>query len=284
MSDRVVLVTGANRGIGYEAIKYLSQQLPSSTILLSSRSEKNGDEAISKMKESLPSHKFDNVKVIQLDITDSTSLSSAVSTIKEKYGKLTDLLHNTGISNVNGDNMSPEVIDVNVRCAKETIEAFLPIMPESGKIALVSSEVGAWYTAAADQSLRAKLEDVPSNNWSTIEKYIKDWIAFSKDESSEIKWSPTTSMLDQAYGVSKALVTAWARNFSSTCKIPLAIVCPGYCATELNGWSGPRSAEVGGISVAWPLLNEFESGHFYQDGKDLPIVFPMPKEFFQKKE
>jgi hypothetical protein len=31
-------------------------------------------------------------------------------------------------------------------------------------------------------------------------------------------------------------------------------------------------------------LNEFESGHFYQDGKDLPIVFPMPKEFFQKKE
>jgi len=236
------------------------------------------------MQESLPSHKFDNVSVIQLDITDSSSLSSAVTSIKEKYGKLTDLLHNTGIAAVDGDNMSPDILDVNVRCAKETIEAFLPIMPESGKIALVSSEVGAWYAAGADQSLRQKLEDVPSNDWETINKYIKDWVAFSKNESSSIKWSPTSSMLDQAYGVSKALVTAWARNFASTSKIPIAIVCPGYCATELNGWSGPRSAEVGGISVAWPLLNEFESGHFYQDGKDLPIVFPMPKEFFQKKE
>jgi NAD(P)-dependent dehydrogenase (short-subunit alcohol dehydrogenase family) len=284
MSDRVVLVTGANRGIGYEAVKYLSQQLPSATILLSSRSIKNGEEAIKKMQTDTPSSKFSNVEVVQLDITDSSSLSSAVTTIKDKYGKLTDLLHNTGIANVNGDNMSTDVLDVNVRCAKETIDAFLPIMPSSGKIALVSSEVGAWYTAAADESLRAKLEDVPSNDWSTIQKYIKDWTSFAKNESSELKWNPTSSMLDQAYGTSKAIVTAWARHFARESKIPIAIVCPGYCATELNGWSGPRSAEQGGISVAWPLLNDFETGHFYQDGKDLPIVFPMPKEFFEKKE
>jgi len=284
MSDRVVLVTGANRGIGYEAVKHLSQQLPQSTILLSSRSLSNGEEAIKKMQTDTPSHKFDNVEVVQLDITDSSSLSSAVKTIKEKYGKLTDLLHNTGIADVKGDGMSPDVLDVNIRCAKETIEAFLPIMPSSGKIALVSSEVGAWYTAAADEQLRAKLEDVPSNDWATIQKYVADWTSFAKGESAELKWNPTSSMLDQAYGTSKALVTAWARNFATQSKIPLAIVCPGYCATELNGWSGPRSAEVGGISVAWPLLNDFESGHFYQDGKDLPIVFSMPKDFFEKKE
>lgn len=278
---RVVLVTGANRGIGYEAVKYLSQQLPNAKILLSSRSVENGNAAIKKMKEEVSSHDFSNVEVIELDITKPASLSSAVNTIREKSGKLTDLLHNTGISNVGGDNMSPEILNVNVRNAKDTIDAFLPIMPtKTGRIALVSSEVGAWYTDAADASLREKLEDVSNNEWPTINKYIDDWVAFAQGKSSSLKWSPTSNMLDQAYGVSKALLTAWARNFAQTeTKVPIAIVCPGYCATELNGFSGHRSATQGGISVAWPLLNDFDTGHFYQDGKDMPIVYPMPKHF-----
>lgn len=287
MSDsRVLLVTGANRGIGYEAVKYLSQQLPNDTILLSSRSVENGNAAIKKMKEEESGHDFSNVEVIELDITKQASLSSAVNTIREKYGELNDLLHNTGISNVNGDNMSTEILNVNVRNAKDTIDAFLPLMPaKTGRIALVSSEVGAWYMAAADASLREKLEDVSNNEWPTIDKYIDDWVAFAQGKSSSLKWSPMSSMLDQAYGVSKALLTAWARNFAQTeTKVPIAIVCPGYCSTELNGFSGPRSAAQGGISVAWPLLNDFETGHFYQDGKDLPIVYPMPKTFFEDKE
>ena len=284
-ASRVILVTGANRGIGYEAVKYLSQQLPNDKILLSSRSVENGDAAIKKMREEDSAHDYSNVEVIELDITKQDSLSSAVKTIRDKYGKLTDLLHNTGIASVNGDNMSPEILNVNVRNAKDTIEAFLPLIPaETGRISLVSSEVGAWYAAGTDESLRSKLEDVSNNDWPTIEKYVDDWVAFSQCKSASLKWSPTSSMLDQAYGVSKALVTAWARHFAQTeTKVPIAIVCPGYCATELNGWSGHRSAAQGGISVAWPLLNNFETGHFYQDGKDLPIVFPMPSDYFEKK-
>jgi NAD(P)-dependent dehydrogenase (short-subunit alcohol dehydrogenase family) len=285
MSDnRVILVTGANRGIGYEAVKYLSQQLPTDKILLSSRSVQNGETAIEKMKKEQSGHDFSNVEVIELDITKQASLSSAVDVIREKYGKLTDLLHNTGISNVNGDNMSPEILNVNVRNAKDTIEAFLPLIPaKTGRIALVSSEVGAWYADSADESLRAKLEDVSNNDWPTIEKYVDDWVAFSQGKPSSLKWSPTSNMLNQAYGVSKALVTAWARNFAQTeTKLPLAIVCPGYCATELNGFSGPRPASQGGVSVAWPLLNDYKTGNFYQDGKDLPIVFPMPENLFEK--
>ena len=279
--SRVILVTGANRGIGYEAVKYLSQQLPNDKILLSSRSIKNGEEAIKKMKDEQSKHDFSNVEVIELDVTKSDSLSKAVDTISSKYGKLTDLLHNTGISNVNGDGMSPEILDVNIRCAKNTIEAFLPLIPaKTGKIALVSSEVGAWYKAAADPELQAKLDDVPNNTYSTIEKYVNDWVAYSKGEDHSNKWLPTDNMVGQAYCTSKAIVTAWARHFAETeTKVPIAIVCPGYCATELNNWSGPRSAEVGGISVAWPLLNDFKTGHFYQDGKDLPIAFPMPQDF-----
>lgn len=276
--DRIVLVTGANRGIGYEAVKYLSQQLPHAKVLLSSRSVDSGYAAVKKMQVEVPDHDFSNVEVIQLDITDSESLAAAVETVLRKFGQLTDLLHNTGIADVKGDLHTPEILDVNVRCAKDTVESFLPIIPaKTGRISLVSSQVGAWYAAAADPEIQVRLNDVSKNDYNTIAKLINDWIAFSQGESSELNWNPPNDMLSSAYGVSKALITAWVRHFAQTeTKVPIAIVCPGYCQTELTGGQGSRSAAQGAYSVAWPLLNEFNSGHFYQDGNDLPHVYSMP--------
>lgn len=279
-NQRVILVTGANKGIGYEAVKYLSQQLPDANIYLASRSIDNGNAAIKKMQESVPGHSFANVEVIKLDITKQSSLDAAVDTIRAKHGKLTDLLHNSGIANFGGPN-SPEVLEVNVWGARNTIETFLPLIPaKTGKIALVSSEVGAWYTAATSPETRAKLEDVAANDWPKVESYANDWIAFSQNKPSSVDWPATDNMLTQAYSASKALVSAWARHFASTHPdTPLAIVCPGYCATDLNNNAGFRPASIGGESVAWPLLNYYENGHFYQDGKDLPFSFPIPEDF-----
>lgn len=285
MSDqRVILVTGANKGIGYEAVKYLSQQVPDAVVYLASRSVDNGNAAVTKMQESVPGHSFSNVKVVELDITKQASLDAAVETVRSEHGKLTDLLHNSGIASFDSDPNSPDVLEVNVRGARNTIETFLPIIPaKTGKIVLVSSEVGAWYTATVEPATRDKLEDVGANDWNKVESYMKDWVAHSKGEPASVAWPPADNMLTQAYCASKALVTAWARNFASThTDTPLAIVCPGYCATDLNANSGFRPASVGGESVAWPLLNKFENGHFYQDGKDLPYVFAMPKGFLEQ--
>lgn len=279
MSDsRIILVTGGNRGIGYEAVKQLSENLPKSTILLSSRTTKNGEDAIAKMKEASPENTYDNVKVVELDIASQSSIDKAVAEIKQKYGKLDDLLHNSGISSHNGDPMSPHVLEVNIVGAKNTIESFKSIIPpKTGRIVLVSSEVGTWYTQAVDKATQAKLEDVPSNDWASTEKLIADWNAFAKGEKSDLTWCKTDNMLGQAYCTSKGILTAWARHFASTNPDhPLAIVCPGYCATELNGWSGPRSAAVGGTSVIWPLMNDFENGKLYQDGKVMAFKTEMP--------
>lgn len=281
-SQRVILVTGANRGIGYEAVKFVAQKLPNDVVLLSSRSTANGEAAIKKMQESTPGHSFDNVKVIELDITEKSSLQAAVEKVRSEYGQLTDLVHNTGIAFVGDDYNSPQILEVNVRYARDTIEAFLPLIPrETGRIALVSSEVGAWYTAGTEPSLRAKLDDVSANDWPTIESYVNDWVAFSQNKPDhKLSWPDTSNMLYKAYSASKALVTAWARNFAqSNPDYPIAIVCPGYCATDLNNNSGYRPASQGGESVVWPLFNDYKSGHFYQDGKDLPIAFPMPEGF-----
>ena len=57
------------------------------------------------------------------------------------------------------------------------------------------------------------------------------------------------------------------------------IVCPGYCATDINHHSGQRPASKGGESVSFPVLHpsEAEAGQFYQDGHVHPFVVPMPQ-------
>jgi NAD(P)-dependent dehydrogenase (short-subunit alcohol dehydrogenase family) len=100
---RIILVTGANKGIGYEAVKLLAQKLPAATVLLGSRSVANGEAAIAKMRESAPAHSFDNVSVVEIDITSAASLKAAVATVRERHGKLDVLLHNSGIASVDGD-------------------------------------------------------------------------------------------------------------------------------------------------------------------------------------
>jgi NAD(P)-dependent dehydrogenase (short-subunit alcohol dehydrogenase family) len=131
-----------------------------------------------------------------------------------------------------------------------------------------------------DESTRNALGDVENVDWAKIEHWIGDWTAFSKGEKSELKWVPTDTMVGQAYCTSKGILTSWLRAFAiQHPEVKLAIVCPGYCATELNGFSGPRPASVGGESIVWPLFNDFKSGQFFQDGQEHPFVKPMPQHF-----
>ncbi|CCG84522.1 protein of unknown function [Taphrina deformans PYCC 5710] len=275
-NEQVILVTGANRGIGYEAVKFLSQQLPNGVILLGSRSLGNGQDAIKKMQESQSSHKFDNVKVVEVDISSETSLKKAVAEVSDKYGKLDVLLHNSGISQAEGDSLSRKILDVNVTNARDAILAFLPLIPKNGSVVVVSSEVGSWNMSTQTEDLRNRLNDPKQNSWDKVHALLEDWVSFSRDGKHTENW-PALSMPTGAYCTSKSLLTAWLRNFASEhAEIQLAIVCPGYCATDLNNNSGPRHASLGGESVSWPILNKFETGQFYQDGAKHPFIMNVP--------
>jgi NAD(P)-dependent dehydrogenase (short-subunit alcohol dehydrogenase family) len=272
-----ILVTGSNKGIGYEAVKLLSVQQPETTILLGSRSIQNGNEAIEKMKTSDLSHPFTNIKVLELDITVSSSLASAVEHIRSTYHTLDFLIHNSGISELNGDIKHPAIFDVNVRGAKATIEAFLPVLTShTGKITVVSSQVGSWYQHGVNDEIRKEFEDFDNVTWEKVEGWMQDWEKFAAGEQSKAKWIPLEEPVGTMYMASKGILNPWLRNFAKTHKeIQLAVVCPGYCATDLNGFAGTRPAEKGGESIIWPTFNEFESGKFYYDGKEVGYDQPV---------
>ncbi|ETS60311.1 hypothetical protein PaG_05502 [Moesziomyces aphidis] len=281
-SPRSIVVTGANKGIGYEAVKHLAQKLPDATIYLTARSQSNGKDAVDKMKKEAPDADFSNVRVILLEITDASSIREAVATVQKQSRTLDVLLHNSGILQVPGQKGSKGVFDVNVRGAKACIEAFAQILTkDTGKIIVVSSEVGSWSTAAQVKSLQDKLLDGSKTDWKQVEAWMDDWLLHEQGgQGVQEPWKPIDPLENSGYAVSKLFLNAYLRNYVLHSQHPrLAVVCPGYCATELNGFSGHRPASLGGESVCWPVFNDFEDGHFYQDGKDLPFLYPMPEGF-----
>jgi NAD(P)-dependent dehydrogenase (short-subunit alcohol dehydrogenase family) len=271
---RVILVTGANKGIGFEAVRILSEKLPASTILLGTRSQTNGEAALTKLRAP---GQYSNIQLLIIDVTDKQSLASAVEEVKSKYGHLDVLINNGGISNVDGDSMHRGILDVNFYGVKDCIEAFLPILSPNAALVTVSSEVGAWTTSRCSPELQSTLLNPSSLTFSILDSLGQAFLA--QEPSSG--W-PAPEKTFGAYGISKALVSAYMRNLALTHpEVRVAVVCPGYCATDLNHNSGYRTAVQGGESVVWPVLNDgkWQSGQFFQDGDEHSWNSPPPAQF-----
>lgn len=83
--EKIILVTGANRGIGLAIIEAGASRGRPATFILTCRTPSNGEEAV----ESLRSAGIEAaIEVVQLDITDDASIKAAASHVKEKYGRL----------------------------------------------------------------------------------------------------------------------------------------------------------------------------------------------------
>jgi NAD(P)-dependent dehydrogenase (short-subunit alcohol dehydrogenase family) len=76
------------------------------------------------------------------------------------------------------------------------------------------------------------------------------------------------------YASSKAAVNALTVLFATALAeqgISVNAVCPGYCATDLNGYTGPRSAEQGAqIAVKMALTPEPGTGRYVEDAGVVP--------------
>ena len=149
MSEKkTALITGANRGIGFETARQLGQQ--GFKVLVGARSEESGREAETKLKD----EGFD-AEFILLDIEDAKTHESAAKSIEENFGKLDILINNAGINleigekAVQASETSQEVFrdtfDTNFFNTIAVTQAFLPLIKKSdaGRIVFVSSGLGS---------------------------------------------------------------------------------------------------------------------------------------------
>lgn len=86
---KTALVTGANKGIGYETAKHLLQA--GYRVLVGARDQTRGEAAVAELQA------FGDAKLLVLDVADLGSIDRAVATINEQYPELSLLINNAGI-------------------------------------------------------------------------------------------------------------------------------------------------------------------------------------------
>jgi len=89
-----VLITGANRSIGLETAKQLSEK--GLFVYLGSRDLKKGEEAVKELTQ----NGYNNIKSIQIDVNNPDSILAAKSIIESEQGKLDILINNAGVLGV----------------------------------------------------------------------------------------------------------------------------------------------------------------------------------------
>ena len=215
----LALITGANKGIGFATAKLLGAA--GWTVLAGARDQTRGRQAAAELRAAGADARF-----VHLDVTDQASITRAAQWIEDDFGVLDALINNAGIARSDGSGQPSETTLATLRAVYETnvfgvvavTNAMLPLLRRAAaaRIVNVSTEVGS-ITSTTDPD------------------------------------SPLYPMASVPYPSSKTalnMITAmYAKELRDT-SIKVNAANPGYCATDLNGRSGYRTAEQGAaISV-----------------------------------
>ena len=219
------LVTGANKGIGFEVAKILAQQ--GFFVYLGSRNPENGLAAVEKLK----AEGLNNIEAIQLDVTDQQSVDASRKTIGEKTGVLDVLVNNAGIAGVFEQSLEStvdqykEVYDTNVFGVVRVTQAFIDLLRKSPapRIVNVSTSMGSLSLAA----------DIYNDN------YPKRFIIYQSSKSALNMYT-----VNLAYEL---------RNTS----FKVNAVCPGWTQTDFTGHQGTSTPQEAGQRIAkYALIGE----------------------------
>ncbi|MFI7601359.1 SDR family oxidoreductase [Actinoplanes sp. NPDC049681] len=243
MSDtKTVLVTGANRGIGYEIAAGLGAK--GYRVAVGARDNARGEAAV----KTLHAAGVDAFAV-SLDVTSDRSVAEAADLIGRQVERLDVLVNNAGVSGEMGPDwgQDPTTLDLdNVRTVVETnvygvirvTNAMLPLLrrASSPRIVNVSSSVGS--------------------------------IALQADPTIDVgpimaAYAPTKSYLN-------AVTVQYARQFAGT-DILINAACPGLVATDFTGLRGRPPGEGAAIAVRLATLPEGgPTGSFFNDEGAIP--------------
>jgi NAD(P)-dependent dehydrogenase (short-subunit alcohol dehydrogenase family) len=133
----VTLITGANKGLGYETARQLIAE--GHTVYLGARDPDRGGAAAAAL----------GGQFVQLDVTDDASVESALRSIDERQGRLDVLVNNAGVSatgDVNGA-IALQVFDTNAIGLIRVTQAALPLLQKSENpvVVNVSSALGSFW-------------------------------------------------------------------------------------------------------------------------------------------
>lgn len=240
MSEQTIaLVTGANKGIGYEIAVGLG--VLGWSVGVGVRDAERREVAVQKLRAAGV-----DAFSVPLDVTDDVSVAAAAALIAERAGRLDVLVNNAGVTG--GRQQMPTTVDLEaVRAAVETnvigvirvTNAMLPLLRRSAspRIVNMSSSVGSLTR-----------QTTPGTETGPI----------------SAAYAPSKTFLN-------AVTVQYVKELRDT-NILINAGCPGFCATDLNGFRGVRTPEQGAaIAIRLATLpDDGPTGGFFEDAGVVP--------------
>jgi len=231
-----VLITGANKGVGFETARLLLIQ--GYYVYLASRKLSNGLEAVDRLKAEGLHH----VEAVQLDVTDDASVLAARASIGAKTQTLDALINNAGISGsmpqsaLDADiDQFKKVFDTNVYGVVRVTQAFIDLLRNAPEPRIVNvSSSGCSLTLNSDPT----------------------WKYYSHKAA--------------VYPASKAAMNMYTIDLAYELRdTPFKVnaVCPGFVATDFNGHRGTGTVQEGGERIAKYAMigNDGPTGQFFSE-------------------
>ncbi|GFN20603.1 hypothetical protein AtubIFM55763_005674 [Aspergillus tubingensis] len=169
MSEKVVLCTGANQGLGFAIIQVAALRYPTHKYILCSRDLGAGQQAVQKLRDLGVTAAID---LVQLDVTKDEQITAVVDKVTSTYGRLDVLINNAGIIRLPSATDLPaaratynEILNVNITSVALMTTAFTPLLYQSSgpKVINISSGLGS-----IQNSLTKKMGRAPAYGASKI--------------------------------------------------------------------------------------------------------------------
>jgi NAD(P)-dependent dehydrogenase (short-subunit alcohol dehydrogenase family) len=242
MSEQTIaLVTGANKGIGYQIAAGLGAL--GWSVGVGARDERRREAAVEKLRAAGV-----DAFGVPLDVTDDASVTAAAKLLEERAGRLDVLVNNAAVTG--GMPQEPTTVDLaRVRIALETnvigvirvTNAMLPLLRRSAapRIVNMSSAVGS--------------------------------LTRQSSTSGELSTGPISAAYAPSKTMLNALTIQYAKQLRDT-NVLINAGCPGFTATDLNGFRGIRTPEQGAaIAIRLATLpDNGPTGGFFEDAGVIP--------------
>ena len=202
--NRKLVITGANKGIGYATVERLVSENAQFDIIVTSRNVELGEKAVKELRNKYPNFKNELI-YHQLDVDDDKSIDTFVDWYKKTYVKLDVLVNNAGVLHGNPTlENQMKTIKTNFFSVVNLTEKLLPLLTHDGKIVNVSSIVGALSLQGPTLRKALENEDITEKELFEIAHNI---IEMTRDY-------PEGSLVPEpSYSASKALLNAYIRRF-----------------------------------------------------------------------
>ena len=242
-TQRVAVVTGSNKGVGFALVRRMCKEF-NGRVYLTARSEERGREAVSRLEAEGLKPSFH-----QLDIDSLESIENLRRYLQDTYGGLDVLVNNAGMaykdaSTTPFNEQATVTVGTNFTGTLNISRALMPLIYPHGRICNVSSMAGK-LQRLTKSSLRDTFSD-PSLTESELVALMAEFVSDVAVANHLEKGWPNT-----AYGMSKIGVTALtkvhAREMAASSKEDVLInaCCPGWVRTDMAGPKAPLSPDEG---------------------------------------